>query len=139
MTVTYLKDSSGTLTKFLWQNLSDKISLTKFLWQISDRRSWKISKENKSKENWWQTAAGHKKLALACDFCDITLRRTTLKAHVSQKILNWHSLWHSHSAEICILFYCLSWLRQARQRKMIQNSALWLCLRLCHFKISWDT
>ena len=62
-----------------------------------------------------------------------------LKANVSQEILNWHSLRHSHSAEICIHFYCLSWLRQARQRKMIQNSALWLCLRLCQFKISWDT
>ena len=36
-----------------------------------------------------------------------------LKANVSQKILNWHSLRHSHSAEICIHFYCLSWLRQA--------------------------
>ena len=31
-----------------------------------------------------------------------------LKANVSQKILNWHSLRHSHSAEICIHFYCLS-------------------------------
>ena len=63
----------------------------------------------------------------------------SLKANVSQKILNWHSLRHSHSAEICIHFYCLSWLRQARQRKMIQSSALWLCLGLCQFKISWDT
>ena len=62
-----------------------------------------------------------------------------LKANVSQEILNWHSLRHSHSADICIHFYCLSWLRQARQRKMIQSSALWLCLRLCQFKISWDT
>ena len=41
----------------------------------------------------------------------------TLKANVSQKILNLHSLRHSHSGEICIHFYCLSWLRQARQRK----------------------
>ena len=63
----------------------------------------------------------------------------TFKANVSQEILNWHSLRHSHSADICIHFYCLSWLRQARQRKMIQSSALWLCLRLCRFKISWDT
>ena len=30
------------------------------------------------------------------------------KANVSQKILNWHSLRHSHSAEICIHSYCLS-------------------------------
>ena len=45
---------------------------------------------------------------------------------------------HSHSAEICIHFHCLSWLRQARQRKIIQNLALWLCLRLCQFKISWN-
>ena len=27
---------------------------------------------------------------------------------VSQEILNCHSLRHSHSAEICIHFYCLS-------------------------------
>ena len=32
----------------------------------------------------------------------------TFKANVSQEILNWHSLRHSHSAEICIHFYCLS-------------------------------
>ena len=31
-----------------------------------------------------------------------------LKANVSQEILNWHSLRHSHSADICIHFYCLS-------------------------------
>ena len=32
-----------------------------------------------------------------------------LKAYVvSAKILNWHSLRHSHSADICIHFYCLS-------------------------------
>ena len=71
-------------------------------------------------------------------FCH-NLKNGCLKAYVSAKILNWHSLRHSHSAEICIHFYCLSWLRQARQRKMIQKSALWLCLRLCQFKISWDT
>ena len=65
--------------------------------------------------------------------------KTIFKAYVSAKILNWHRLRHSHSADICIHFYCLSWLRQARQRKMIQKSALWLCLRLCQFKISWDT
>ena len=62
-----------------------------------------------------------------------------LKANVSQKILNWHNLRHSHSAEICIHFYCLSWMRLARQRKMIQSAALWLCLRQCLLKISWDT
>ena len=36
-----------------------------------------------------------------------------LKPNVSQEILRWHSLRHSHSADICIHFYCLSWLRQA--------------------------
>ena len=70
---------------------------------------------------------------------ELKLRYFLLKNYVSQEILNWHSLRHSHSADICILFYCQSWLRQARQRKMIQSSALWLCLRLCQFKISWDT
>ena len=29
----------------------------------------------------------------------------TFKANVSQEILNWHSLRHSHSAEICIHFF----------------------------------
>ena len=67
------------------------------------------------------------------------LKLWVLKANVSQEILNWQSLRHSHSADICIHFYCISWLTQARQRKMIQSSALWLCLRLCQFKISWDT
>ena len=57
----------------------------------------------------------------------------SFKANISQEIR------YSHSAEICIHLYCLSWLRQPRQRKNIQNSALWLCLRLCQFKISWDT
>ena len=28
-----------------------------------------------------------------------------LKANVSQEILNWHSLRHCHSADICIHFY----------------------------------
>ena len=31
----------------------------------------------------------------------------SLKAYVSQEILNLHSLRHSHSADICIHFYCL--------------------------------
>ena len=31
-----------------------------------------------------------------------------LKAYVSQEILNWHSLRHSHSAEIWIIFLCLA-------------------------------
>ena len=31
-----------------------------------------------------------------------------LKANVSQEILNWYGLRHSHSADICIHFYCLS-------------------------------
>ena len=26
-----------------------------------------------------------------------------------------------------------------KERKIIQSSALWQCLRLCQFKISWDT
>ena len=67
------------------------------------------------------------------------VRTLSVKTNVSQEILSWHSLRHSHSADICIHFYCLSWLRQARQRKMIQKSALWLCLRLCQFKIFADT
>ena len=37
-----------------------------------------------------------------------TYTQGTLKANVSQEILNWHSLRQSHSAEICIHFYCLS-------------------------------
>ena len=49
-----------------------------------------------------------------------------------KEILNWHSL----SADLCIRFYCLSWLRQASQRKMIQSSAL--RLRLSQFKIYSD-
>jgi hypothetical protein len=56
------------------------------------------------------------------------------KAYVSEEILNWHS--RSLSADICIHFYCLSWLRQASQRKMIQSS--FLRLRLSQFKISPD-
>ena len=32
----------------------------------------------------------------------------SLKANVSEEILSWHSLRHSHSADICILFYCQS-------------------------------
>ena len=59
-----------------------------------------------------------------------------LKAYTSDEILNWHSL--SVSADICIHFYCLSRLKQASQRKMIQSSALRLRLWLCQFKISSD-
>ena len=55
------------------------------------------------------------------------LRHTVgLKAYVSEEILNWHSL--SLSTDLCIHFYCLSQLRQASQRKMIQSSALRLRL-----------
>ena len=50
-----------------------------------------------------------------------------LKAYVSEEILNWHSL--SLSADLCINFYCLSRLRQASQRKMIQSSALRIRLK----------
>ena len=55
-----------------------------------------------------------------------------LKAYVSEEILSWHSL----SADLCIHFYCLSQLRQASQRKIIQSSALRLrlWLGLCQFK-----
>ena len=82
---------------------------------------------------------GWRMCAPKCPSCTRKTGLSFLKANISQKILNWHSLRHSHSAEICIHFYCLSWLKQARQIKMLQNSALWLCLRLCQFKISWDT
>ena len=37
-----------------------------------------------------------------------TWQNFCLKANVSQMILNWHSLRHSHNAEICMHFYCLS-------------------------------
>ena len=47
-----------------------------------------------------------------------------MKAYVSEEILNWHSLSFCLSANFCIHFYCLSCLRQASQRKMIQSSAL---------------
>ena len=53
-----------------------------------------------------------------------------LKNLVSEETLNWQS----PSADLCIHFYCLSELRQASQRKMIQSSAL----RISHFKISSD-
>ena len=43
-----------------------------------------------------------------------------VKVYVSKEILNWRSL----RADICIHFYCLSWLRQASKTKMIQSSAL---------------
>ena len=39
----------------------------------------------------------------------------TLKAYVSQKILNWHGLRHSHSAELWIIFLCLACLSQHSQ------------------------
>jgi hypothetical protein len=38
----------------------------------------------------------------------ISMIEEGLKANVSQEILNWHSLRHSHSADICIHLYCLS-------------------------------
>ena len=62
-----------------------------------------------------------------------------LKAYVSEDILNWHCLSPSLNANLCIHFYWLSRLWRASHRKMIQSSALGLCLRLCQFKISWDT
>ena len=62
-----------------------------------------------------------------------------LKAYVSEEILNWHCLSLSLNADLCIHFYCLSRLRQASHRKMIQSSALRLRLWLSHFKISSDT
>ena len=46
---------------------------------------------------------------------------------------------YCHSADLCIHFYWLSWLRQASHRKMIQRSELRLRLWLRLFKISWDT
>ena len=51
-----------------------------------------------------------------------------LKAHVSEEILKWPSLSCSLSADLCIHFYCLSQLKQARQRKIIHSSALILRL-----------
>ena len=62
---------------------------------------------------------------------------TRLKTYVSEEILKWHSHSLSHSAYICIHFYCLSRLGQASKRIMIQSSALWL--RLSQFKNSSDT
>ena len=50
--------------------------------------------------------------------------RWELKAYVSEEILNWYRLSLSLSADLCIHFYCLSQLRQAVQRKVIQTSAL---------------
>ena len=47
----------------------------------------------------------------------------------------WKSLSLSHSAELCIHFYCLTRMRQASRRKTIQSSAL----RLRHFKIDTKT
>ena len=52
-----------------------------------------------------------------------------LKNLVSEETLNWQS----PSADLCIHFYCLSELRQASQRKMIQSSAI--RQRLRRFKI----
>ena len=69
---------------------------------------------------------------LACE-CE------SLKAYVSEEILNWHCLSVSLNADLCILFYWLSRLRLASHRKMIQSSALRLRLWLCQFKISSDT
>jgi hypothetical protein len=68
-----------------------------------------------------------------------TRKGTGLKAYVSKKILNWHSLSLGLSADLCIFFYCLGELRQGSQRKIIQSSALRLNLRLSQFKISSDT
>ena len=59
------------------------------------------------------------------------------KTYVSEEILNWHGL--SLSAEFCIHFYCLTQMRQASQRKIIQSSALRLRLWLSQFKISLGT
>ena len=56
-----------------------------------------------------------------------------LKSHVSEEILNWHSL--SLSADLCIHFNLISQLRQPIQRKMSQSSAL----RLSQFKTTSDT
>ena len=39
----------------------------------------------------------------------------SLKAYVSAKILNWHSLRHSHGADFLIIFLCLAFLSQLRQ------------------------
>ena len=69
---------------------------------------------------------------------NISLIRT-LKAYLSEEILNCHSLSLSLNADLCIHFYWLSRLRQASYRKKIQSSALTLRLWLCHFKISSDT
>ena len=57
-----------------------------------------------------------------------------LKNLVSEETLNWQS----PSADLCIHFYCLSQLRHASQKEMIQSSALTLRLWLCQFKISLD-
>ena len=40
------------------------------------------------------------------------LQYSTLKAYVSQEILNWHSLRHSHSVEFWIICLCLACLSQ---------------------------
>ena len=55
-------------------------------------------------------------------------KKMILKALVSEKILNWHSL--SLCAHLCVHFYRLSKLRQPIQRKTSQSSAL----RLSQFK-----
>ena len=47
----------------------------------------------------------------------------TLKAHVSEEILNWHGLSFSLSATLSIHSYCLNQLGQASQRNMFQSSA----------------
>ena len=56
------------------------------------------------------------------------------KTDVSEEILSWYTL--SLSADLYIHFHCLSWLRQAFWRKMIQSSAIRLILWLSQFKIS---
>ena len=62
-----------------------------------------------------------------------------LKAYVSEEILNSLSHSLSLSADLCIHFYWLSWLRQASHRKRIQSAALRLRLWLRLFIISSDT
>ena len=62
-----------------------------------------------------------------------SIKKQGLKAYVSEKILSLLSLRHSLSADICIHFHCLTSLRQASHRKMIQSSAL--RQRLRRFKI----